>query len=109
MENKCDQPCDRLVYCLESFQAAAQDDENGVERGGLPEWGLGVWGDQEGYSSQTATEERVGEREDLQGSGSHTNIQQSTGERIHLRTCPEARDSAYFHQPGWKISQLRKH
>lgn len=107
MENKWDQPYDRLAYCLESLQAIAQGDENGVERGGLPERGLGVWGDQEGYSSQTAREERVGEREDLQGS--RTNIQQSTGERTHLRTCPEARDSTYFHQPGRKTSQLRKH
>ena len=107
MENKWDQPYDRLAYCLESFQAIAQGDENGVQCGWLPEWGLGVWGDQEGYSSQIAREERVGEHEDLQESRS--NFQQSTGERIHLRTCPEGRDSTYFHQPGWKTSQLRKH
>lgn len=107
MENKWDQPYDRLAYCLESFQATAQADENGVERGGLPEWGLGGWGEQEGYSSQAAREERGGEREDLQGSP--TNIQQSIGERMRLRTCPEARDSIYVHQPGWKTAQLRRH
>lgn len=107
MESKWDQPYDRLAYCLEFPGYTAQTDENGVERGRLPEWGLGDWGEQKGYSSQTAREERVGEREDLQGSPK--NIQQSIGERIHLRTCPEARDSIYFHQPGWKTSQLRRH
>lgn len=58
-------PINCPAYCLESFQATEEGMKAEGESGGLPDWGLGVWGDQGGQRSQSAGEGRVSCRENM--------------------------------------------
>lgn len=96
-------PINCPAYCLESFQATEEGMKDAWEPGGLPDWGLGVWGDQGGQRSQSAGEGRVSCRENMKiCKRLLSSIQQSTDKYMQPSKVPEARNSAHFHESGWK-------